>query len=399
MLAIALILRNTVGFSRRTFAGLVVALSLTTPVAFFASYLMPDLFAGVTILGVAALLVYSNEMTRGIWLAWVGLLCAALLMHSSHVLIAVSLLGVGLIGRFLFHASVSTKGMIGIVVSLVVAFAGDVIFTVGTSKMFGITPIRPPFLMARLIADGPGEAFLRDQCPHENFTVCHFMDRMPISTAHVFLWSADPRVGVFSVADGATKRALADEQFRFAYAVLRFDPMGVARAALRNTFDQLVMVSLSEFNLNDDDRQTLLRSVPERHLRHIENTKGWADTLPVGVNRYVVINVAQGPGQQVTPQTPGGWMPAIVLIVLLTSLASVVGFVALRDRGFRCNHDLRSLAVVTLLGILVNAFVCGALSEPYERYQARVVWLIPLLAGLIYFRLRQQAGAVETSPP
>ena len=64
MLAIALILHSTVGYNRLAFTGLIIALSVTTPVAIYVSFLSPDLFAGLTILAVAALLVYGERMSR-----------------------------------------------------------------------------------------------------------------------------------------------------------------------------------------------------------------------------------------------------------------------------------------------------------------------------------------------
>jgi hypothetical protein len=36
---------------------------------------------------------------------------------------------------------------------------------------------------------------------------------------------------------------------------------------------------------------------------------------------------------------------------------------------------------VVLLGILANALICGVLASPYDRFQARVIWLLPLMAA------------------
>jgi hypothetical protein len=41
---------------------------------------------------------------------------------------------------------------------------------------------------------------------------------------------------------------------------------------------------------------------------------------------------------------------------------------------------LRGIFLWICAGILINAFVCGALSGSFSRYQARVVWLLPLVA-------------------
>src|SRR5262245_47224442 len=49
---------------------------------------------------------------------------------------------------------------------------------------------------------------------------------------------------------------------------------------------------------------------------------------------------------------------------------------------------------VILLGLVANAFICGALSGPHERYQARLTWLVPL-AGLIVFHERRNSNQVS----
>ncbi len=70
---------------------------------------------------------------------------------------------------------------------------------------------------------------------------------------------------------------------------------------------------------------------------------------------------------------------AILQILLI---AMVV--VTLR-RGDRMSTMLAALVVVALLG---NAFVCGALSNPNDRYQNRIVWLalVALSVGVVRAR-------------
>jgi hypothetical protein len=45
-------------------------------------------------------------------------------------------------------------------------------------------------------------------------------------------------------------------------------------------------------------------------------------------------------------------------------------------------HDLAGVAVFTLLALLGNAFICGALSNPHDRYQSRLVWLATLIVAM-----------------
>ncbi len=363
MLAIALTLHLTVGFRPIAFAIVVVAISLVTPMAFNASSLMPDIFAGVTILGAAALSVYGGRMNLASLIAWIGLLCAALLFHTSHVLIALCMVGLSLAGRVLFRVPLSWRGLAGILFSIVIAFAGEAVFTLATIKGFGVTPIRFPVLTARLIADGPGANYLKANCPQANFAVCRIVDRLPIASSHQFLWADAADGGVFTPADPEFRRALSDEQMRFFLATLRHDPIGVAAAMLRNTALQIGKVSMDDFNYDDDKKAFYLGQMPPSYLRVAEKTKAWEGDLPVLA------------------------VSAIVLTSLLASSVYVLGVIGFFDKGSAgLDRDLRRFSIIVIVGILINAFVCGALSGPEDRYQARVVWLMPLLVGLIYQR-------------
>jgi hypothetical protein len=45
-----------------------------------------------------------------------------------------------------------------------------------------------------------------------------------------------------------------------------------------------------------------------------------------------------------------------------------------------------------LLWVVCNALLCGAFSGVYARYQARILWLIPMFALLAFFRLGHSAN-------
>jgi uncharacterized membrane protein YtjA (UPF0391 family) len=72
-------------------------------------------------------------------------------------------------------------------------------------------------------------------------------------------------------------------------------------------------------------------------------------------------------------------------VVALSALA-ILGF-ALRDR-LSAMPDERALLFVVIIGLVANAFIFGGLSAPADRYQARVIWLVPLLALLYVLNRR-----------
>ncbi len=53
--------------------------------------------------------------------------------------------------------------------------------------------------------------------------------------------------------------------------------------------------------------------------------------------------------------------------------------------------DLGILAGTATAALLANAFVCGVLSNPHDRYGARLVWIAPLVVTLLLCRLYARA--------
>jgi hypothetical protein len=59
---------------------------------------------------------------------------------------------------------------------------------------------------------------------------------------------------------------------------------------------------------------------------------------------------------------------------------------------------LKDFAVAIIAGVVLNAIVCGAVSGPWGRYQARVVWLIPMAALLMLEQRRRLQTQTEAAP-
>jgi peptidoglycan/LPS O-acetylase OafA/YrhL len=78
--------------------------------------------------------------------------------------------------------------------------------------------------------------------------------------------------------------------------------------------------------------------------------------------------------------------------VALASMLLVFGIFA-NSIWRRRIDDLALLAGTVSLALLGNAFVCGVLSGPHDRYGARMVWVATftvLIAGLSHFASRHK---------
>ena len=82
---------------------------------------------------------------------------------------------------------------------------------------------------------------------------------------------------------------------------------------------------------------------------------------------------------------------------VVVSLALIVIFGILLWR--RWTPRLAGLALVIIPAVLANAFVTGVLSTVEDRYQSRVVWLIPFLAAALIFAWIAGAQAARQKDP
>jgi hypothetical protein len=161
--------------------------------------------------------------------------------------------------------------------------------------MLGAPPVTPPVIMERLIVDGPGAAFLKANCPQAGLTMCRFLDRLPPPNSPFAEDAQREAAGramymIFATADPAVRRALAAEQFSFALATLRYDPIGAVAAALRNTIIQLRSFGLKEFDY-PGEHVYLHDRVPQPYLAVMEKTKAWAGKMKTETFSVIVLGV------------------------------------------------------------------------------------------------------------
>ena len=65
--------------------------------------------------------------------------------------------------------------------------------------------------------------------------------------------------------------------------------------------------------------------------------------------------------------------------------------------------EIGELATACFLALLANAFVCGTLSNPHDRYGARLIWLTVIAATIaavhLYEARERLRSGVVASPP
>ncbi len=344
----------------------VAVLVVLTPLPFFVGFAMPDIFAAAAAIAAALLLIFPDRIGRGERRGIAVLAVFALAVHTSHLLMGVVLLPVA--GIVLLVLKVDRRS----IVRRLALFAGLIVAAGVANSLYGIgirlttgEPLRnQPFLTARVLADGPGRDYLRHACAAgEPYTLCRFAHK-PLADSEDILWSDLPKTGVFMLSDYATRVRLEDQEGRFVLGTIAYDPFGQLAASLRNWGRQLAMVFVDD---------------PVRNPAFYLTDPYWRQTnLPPMIARVAVC----GPKHdrcpsRLTVRASKWWHGAAAVAAAAVALAAFAG----RER--RRPGRVTATALFLIAAVVVNAAVCGILSGPFARYQARIVWLVPLSAMLL----------------
>lgn len=339
----------------RTTAALIVLAGATTaaPVAFFA---VPDISAGLLIGSMVLLTAAPSRLSAGVRLLCAGTATFAVTAHASHIPLAggLTILGLGwiAISRFSRHP-LPQWTWAWVVAPLVV---GGLTILALNRVAFGETSLtskRYPFALARSVDDGPGRWYLEKHCPELRYAICSVYPRgLPEGGALEFLWGKD---GIVERATPAQLERVRAEEAEIVLAAAREYAGYEVRTLTFNVARQLIT----------------FQPYPFIERLFIDDT-GIPHLAPA----------------------PGAKKDILLIISVLTAISAGLGALWLGWAFFR-DRSLRPVIALMFLGVLGNAATCVLLSAVAHRYQARVVWLIPLFALAVLGSLRRGVHRLE----
>jgi hypothetical protein len=353
----------------------IALLTVLTPLGFFVGFMMPDIFASIAILAMTIAFAYWQRLTRFDVVFLSALLILSFAAHSSHVAVAVAMLPLlGLVVLLTKEERAARIRALGLIIScLAAAGVMELAFYQVTTKVTGRPPLRLPYLTARIIELGPGLRYLDKVCQPPQYTVCAFRDRLPTYWT-AFMFDTDAQRGIFAPASFSVKRKLSEEQGRFALNVFLSEPAEVGRGLIYDFGNQLTRFSFSDQKMTSQFAEYLTDNYPAGVSERIKSSN---------IYRY--------------PQVLQNWSTLNYGIAILAVVVAGFGLLKLRAQENDANGAFAVSAWVIGSGILANAFVCSVLASPLDRFQARVIWLLPLLAlGIWFTNQRQVANAVDT---
>src|SRR5581483_11542569 len=364
---IALLLRtHGLGARPGLFAGVVAVLAAMTTLPWLTSIMLTDIFAGLAVFALYLLLLRGEALRGGERFGLIALTAVSAATHNATLAVLLVLLAAaGLLGRVdprrlpshrLAHAVVA----IAFGVALVVAANAFVV------KRLAWTPGGFALSFGRMLQDGIVKKYLDEHCPRAKLVLCAYKDDLP-RDADEWFWGSPlfDRLGRFAGLDAEMERiALASIA---EYPLLQIETAAVATAR------QLIAVHTGEGVVNSIwhtygiVEHYMPQLVPE--MRAARQQRGQID--------FSVINRLHYP----------------LALACLALLPLIGGYMRRQNMT-----EVGELAAWCLIALLANAFVCGTLSNPHDRYGARLIWLAGATAVVAAVRLyeerrRLRAGA------
>lgn len=345
----------------------IFVLVLFTGLPWFTSQVMADAFTGVVVLGIAMLAFAPDRLGKWRGLLIAGLVALGAAFHTSHlaiagglvvVLAALRVVGVGrsgwLVPRLLLPVAALAASCV-LVLTIHWATLGKPFIAQPSSVL----------MLGRLVQDGMAKRYLDEVCPRMPSAMgglCAHRDKLP-RTANDFLWGRTPfwKLGGFYGLEPVAKRILSGTLDEY--------PLRHAETALRLSAEQFAMIETGDgfVDMRWHIRETMATYYPHEYCGFIKARQQMGGGIG-GLNRLHVP-------------------------FLIVALAGTVVMLAVWARR-RQSREF-GLALVVLVAILGNAFVCGALSNPNHRYQSRIAWLPVLVVAVALCRRLENRGIAD----
>jgi hypothetical protein len=344
--------------------GVIAALSVFTTLPFLTAILLTDIFCGLGVLALSLLLMRSNMLSRAERIGLIVLVAVSAATHSATIAVLVALIvaavALRLVNRERMPIANLGHAAIALILGAVMVFGANY----AVARRLAWTPGGFSIAFGRMLQDGIVKKYLDAHCPDPKLRLCAVKDSIP-QDADTWFWGSDlfDRMGRFA--------GLGKEMETIALGSLADYPGLQIKTATIAALRQLVSVRTGEGVLDDlwHTRTIIERYTPQlvADMRAAHQQRGELS--------FATLNELHYP-------------------VALFSMALLPLLIAMAWRQLMPN-ELGELAATCALALLANALVCGALSNPHDRYGARVIWLAVFASGLALVRLYEQRRAAS----
>lgn len=351
----------------------IILLAIFSSLPWFVGQVMPDLFAGLTGL-LIFLIVFGGDRLSPWERRLLPLVLAGFIaFHLSYIVVAAAVGAIAVIvAAWTGDRSRAFADGVRVGGALLLTLLGLCSINLVAAGRFRPSLAADTFLFARLLDGGVAQAPFRAACARQRLSICAML---PLVTnprqslpGQAYLWDGRSPRGRLEAADPARVQA---EEAAVVRGTFRERPLAVVRMAADGWARQVVTARAGDGLTPYAPGMQVVRQL-DRHF-------------PAEVPAWQASRQQNG-----RLQAMAAWFPDRVVAFAILLGSPLILIFALRRRQMR----LAGLTAVILATILSNAAACGVLSGVFDRYQSRVLWLLPLL-GIIALRELGQGATIS----
>jgi hypothetical protein len=367
---LALLLRVH-GFVNRPLllTGIVAVLSALSTLPWLTSVLLTDIFCGLGVFAMYLLLMRADRLRSWEKVALFLLLAFAASTHSATLGVCGGLLIVAAllsrIDRNRIPSSRLAVGLAALVVSIALVYGTNYLI----AQRLAWTPGGFGIAFGRMLQDGLVKKYLDAHCPDPYLRLCRYKDTMQ-QDADEFFWH-DPlfeqKLGGFNGLGPEMERIVLGATLDYPLLQLRDATIAAAR--------QLVTVRTGEG--------------VENTLWHTYGVM--RDRLPQWIPAMNAARQQQKPSISFTAINMVHYPLALAVMALLP-IIFVLAWLELLPAS------LAELSGTAMLALIGNAVICGVISNPHDRYGARIIWIASFVVLLALAHAVERVRRARTRP-
>jgi hypothetical protein len=354
---------------------LTVVLTLFTSLPWLSGEILTDVFTGLIVLAIFMLAFAWDRLSPAErWFLVLGLtmmLCFHPTFPVLTILITAFVLALNSVRRA--TRAVILRTLMVLLGPPVVALVAMVAYSEALIHQAAIVPEGPSFLLAKVIADGPGRAYLRQACDAgAHYELCAYLDEIPTHEWE-FQYGVWGKVTQKLGIEGAQIEASA-----IVMNAIRRYPLWQIEQSLINVARQLTMFRGIELPLcsTADNGEELTLCFKGLHITEVVTKY-----FPSELNKFM--NSLQNRNR-----LPMRVIYAVdVIVVIISAIFCVIMAYRWWRPGGRSEPLVSDLLGVIIVGIISNAAITGILGVALDRYGGRVIWLLPFFVVLVFGRL------------
>ena len=329
-------------------AAIGVALEICTGLGWYVGQIEPDCMAAMVVISVYLLTFRAHNLGVLRTAAICGVAGLAAASHPANlVLEAVLVFLVALVflaRRALPRLNIPRPALAASLASLCLAVGLVLSANYDLTHKWFLSRSGAVFVFARMLQDGLVEQELADACPASRYSLCAFKGRLP-KRADAWLWDGNSPFNKLNRFNGPTS-----EYQRIVVDSLVRHPGSNLLAAFKDTALQFVTFKTGD---QIEPQEWILYS----DLAHY---------IPRQMNAYMRARQQRG-------ELGFASLNRVHVSIAAASLVGLVFF--LWRAASRADWSAGVLPGFVLAALLSNAFICGTLSNPHDRYQSRLIWV------------------------